>query len=96
MSHETEARRGQEAQAIVESPLYAESFAAVEAEIIALWRAARDPGDREQLHTMLGLLEKTREALESVIRTGEVASAEIARKQSRAEQIADAAWSARR
>lgn len=87
MSDERDAERGRQARDIVENEVYAESFAAVRAEIIAQWEVARSAGDREQLHMMLGLLGKTRTALESVMRSGEIAQAEIARKKTMAERI---------
>lgn len=87
MSLEHEALRGRQAQEVIDNPIYAEAFGTIEREIIAAWRAARDAQDREQLHQLLGLLEKVQIALESVMRTGEVAKAELARKQTRAEQM---------
>ena len=92
MSLEADARRGHEAKAVLDNPIYSESFATVEAEIIRLWRDSRDAADREQLHQLLGLLGKTRNAMESVMRNGEIAGAELARKASKAEQMADAYW----
>jgi hypothetical protein len=85
MSLELDALRGKQAQEIIENPIYAESFDAIRAEIIGQWEASRDAADREQLHQLLGLLSKAKTALESVMRSGEVASAELARKQTRAE-----------
>jgi hypothetical protein len=88
MTPEQEAQRGKQAQQIIENPIYAESFLDLEQQIIAQWRAARNAEDREQLHQLLGLLSKTKAALESVMRSGQVAAAELSRKQSRAEQMA--------
>jgi hypothetical protein len=87
MSLESEALRGRQAQEVIDNPIYAEAFGAIEQEISGAWRAARDSQDREQLHQLLGLLEKVQTALESVMRTGEVATAELKRKATRAEQI---------
>jgi hypothetical protein len=87
VSHETDALRGAQAREVLDNPIYRESFASIEQEIIGLWRAARDTQDREQLHQLLGLLEKVQTALESTLRTGEVATAELQRRQTRAEQM---------
>jgi hypothetical protein len=95
VSLELDKQRGQQAQAIISDPVYAESYSAVETEIILQWRAARDKDDREQLHLMLLMLEKVRQSLESVMRSGQVATAEIERKRSKAELMADAYWDRR-
>ena len=86
MTDEQDSRRGAEAREVLDNPIYAEAYDSVRGEILALWEASRDAADREQLHTMLGLLTKTRTAIESVMRTGEVATAEIKRKKSLAER----------
>lgn len=88
MSLETEARRGLLAKEVLDNEIYTEAHASVEAEIIRLWREARDPADREQLHALLGLHDKIRTAMESVMRSGELAQAELARKQTQAENMA--------
>lgn len=87
MSLESDALRGQQAREIVANPIYAEAWTALEGEIIRQWREARDPQDREQLHQLLLMHERAKTALESVMRTGDVAAAELARRMSRAEQI---------
>lgn len=87
MSLESEALRGKQAQEVIDNPIYAEAWAALEQGIISQWRAARNAADREQLHQLLLMHEQARTALESVMRTGEIATAELNRKLSRAEQM---------
>lgn len=87
MSLESEALRGRQAREVIDNPIYAEAWSALEAEIIRQWREARNAQDREQLHQLLLMHERAKTALESVMRTGEVAAAELARRLSRAEQI---------
>lgn len=87
MSNETDSRRGQRAREIIENEVYAEAWAAIEQEIITQWRQARNADDREQLHQLLLMHGKAKAALETVMRTGEVAQAELRRQQTRAESM---------
>lgn len=80
MSHEAEAIRGKRAQEILEDPVYSEAYEGIRAEIITQWEAARSSADREQLHTMLGLLGKVNTAMSAVMRSGQIASAALTRK----------------
>lgn len=86
MSHEQDALRGKRAQEVLDNEVYAEAYQQIEQEIIRQWREARNPQDREQLHQLLLMHEKARNALETVMRSGQVAEAELGRKLSRAEQ----------
>lgn len=87
MSLETERDRGRLASEVLENPIYAEAHAAIEQEVIRQWRDARSPQDREQLHQLLLMHARAKEALEQVMRTGLIASAELQRKATKAEQI---------
>jgi hypothetical protein len=87
VSHESDALRGRQAQEVLDNPIYAEAWAAIEKEIISQWREARNPQDREQLHQLLLMHERAKAAMASVMRSGEVATAELQRRQSRAEQM---------
>lgn len=87
MSHEAEVMRGKRAQEVLDNEVYAEAWTAIETEIIRQWREARNADDREQLHQLLMMHGKARTALEAVMRSGQVAEAELSRKLSRAEQI---------
>lgn len=87
MSLEADALRGRQAQEVIENPIYADAYAQVEDAITAAWKASRDALEREQLHTMLGLLAKTRGVLEGAMRSGEVAAKELQRKKSLRERL---------
>jgi hypothetical protein len=87
MGHEADSLRGKRAQAILDDPTYSEAYEQVEDAITALWKASRDSLEREQLHTMLGLLEKVRGVFESAMRSGEVAEKELQRKRSLRERL---------
>jgi hypothetical protein len=90
MSHEADVLRGNRAQEVLDNEVYAQAWAQIEQETIRLWREARDPTEREQLHQFLLMHEKAKRVLESVMRTGLLAQAELGRKLSRAEQIGQA------
>lgn len=87
MSDYTEAQRGQQAQAVLDNPVYSESYALIEAEITRKWRESRDKDEREQLHLLLRMLDKAKNVLESTMRAGKLAEAEIARKKTLAERV---------
>ena len=86
-SLESDRERGRLAREVLDNPIYAEAHTAIEQEVIKQWREARNPADREQLHQLLLMHERAKAAMESVMRTGQLAEAELQRKTSRAEQI---------
>lgn len=88
MSYEAEIQRGKRAQEVLDNEVYTKAHADIETEIIRLWREAKNTDDREQLHMLLGLHGQVRTALESVMRSGLIAEAELSRKMGRAEQMA--------
>lgn len=90
MSDERDVERGRQARAVLESPVYLEAHDAIEGEIVRLWRESKNAEDREQLHALLGLHGKLKSALEGVMRSGEVAKAELIRKRGRMGQALDA------
>lgn len=77
---ERDSARGVRARAILEDPLVAEAFAAVERGILDAWRAtpARDVTGRERLFLAVGLLGRVRQALTAVVETGRLADHSIA------------------
>jgi hypothetical protein len=87
MSHEADALRGKQAQQVIENEIYAGAYTQVEEAITGLWKASRDPLEREELHKMLGLLGKVRGVFESAMRSGEVAEKELQRKRSLKERL---------
>lgn len=88
MSLEADVQRGKLAQEVLNNEVYIQAHAAIEAETIRLWREARNTDDREQLHQMLLMHAKAKTALEAVMRSGEIASVELGRKVTKAEQMA--------
>lgn len=86
-SYETDRERARLAQAVLENPIYIEAHDLIEAETIRLWRESRNAEDREQLHKLLLIHERLKGAMQQVVRTGEIATAELARKQTRAERM---------
>lgn len=87
MSLHDDARRGSLAQQVIDNPVYAESYDLIEREVMELWRDSRDPAERESLHVFLKALTKARRVLESTMRSGKVASAELERKQSLRQRV---------
>lgn len=87
MSRAHDAERGRQAQAVLDNAVYAESYAALEKGITDRWRDSRDAADREELHRQLMALHLMRSQIESVMRSGRVALAELGRQQTRAEQM---------
>ena len=87
MSDFDEAQRGQLAQAVLGTSVYADSYAQIESAMARLWRDSRDPKEREEIHQKLLMLDKVKGLIESVMRTGKLAEAEIKRKQSLAERV---------
>ena len=87
MTDQTEAERGRQAQAVLDNPVYASSYALIEVEITRKWRESRDKDEREQLHLLLRMLDKARNVLESTMRTGKLAESELERKQTLMQRI---------
>jgi hypothetical protein len=87
MSLHDEAQRGALAKLVLENPVYASSYDLIEREVMHAWRDSRDPVEREDLHTFLKALAKARSFLEATMRSGEVATAQLQREQSRAERM---------
>jgi hypothetical protein len=75
-----EVTRGQRAQAILDDPLVAEAFAAIERECLAEWRRApaRDVEGRERLWLMLKMTERFKAHFLSLIDSGRLAGERIA------------------
>lgn len=86
MSLDKDVDRGRHAEAVLNNPVYAESYALIEQEITNKWRDSRDKDEREQLHQLLRMLGKARTLLEATMRSGQVARKELERKQSLAER----------
>jgi hypothetical protein len=87
VSLDKDAERGRLAQAVLDNPVYAESYALIEQEITRKWRESRDNVEREQLHQLLRMLDKARTVLESTLRSGQVASKTLTHKATLADRI---------
>lgn len=87
MSLEQDEERGRLADEVLKNRVYAESFSLIEQEMARLWRESRDKDEREQLHQLLRMLDKSRLILESTMRSGRVASDELRKRRSLAERI---------
>lgn len=80
MSDFEESQRGQLAQQVLENPVYLASYGQLTDEITRKWKDSRDKDEREQLHSLLLIVEKARNVLETTMRRGELAEAELTRK----------------
>lgn len=82
MSDELDVRRGEEARQLLEHPLLADAFDAIEADVMRQWQdsPARDVDGREKLWLTLKLLGRVKGQLESVVETGKVAQATLAER----------------
>ncbi len=87
MSDAQEAQRGQLAEQVLNNPVYQGAFGLIESELQKLWRVSRDRDEREQLHQLLKMLDKVQTVLESTMRLGQVATAELQREQTLAQRI---------
>ena len=78
-SLEEEVSRGHEAERILRSPLWAESWAEYEAKLMAAWRAtsAKASQERETLWLAFQLCQKIKGHIESVMVTGKMASKQV-------------------
>lgn len=87
MSDAIEAQRGQLAEQVLKNEVYAGAYGLIESELTRLWRESRDRDEREQVHQLLRMLSKVQTVLESTMRSGQVATAELQRKQTLAQRI---------
>lgn len=95
MSYEAEALRGRRAQEVLDNEIYVETYALLEAELVRQWRDCRNKDDREQIHQLLITLDKVKIAMESVMRSGEIASAKLIEKESKLSRAVRTVWSSK-
>lgn len=88
MTEQQIAERGRMADDVLNNPVYAESYALIEREFMALWRASRDKDEREDIHRALLMLDKARNVLETAMREGKVAVSELQHKQTMVQRLA--------
>lgn len=79
---EEEVRRAEQAAALLDHPLLAEAFGKLESELRNAWQdsPARDVEGREVLWHSLKLLGQIKEHLFTLVRTGQLANADLSRR----------------
>lgn len=82
MSAEEQARRGDEAQRLLEHPLLVEAFEVIERQCIEEIKKCpvRDAEGLAKLHLMLLLNQRLRVQIESVVNTGKIARASLLKR----------------
>ena len=82
MTPEQEVRRGEQAVAVIESPIFIEAFDAIEKELTQAWQdsPARDSEAREKIWLSLKLLNRVKLQMVSVATTGQMAKQSIIAK----------------
>jgi len=87
MTDELKAQRGLSAKAVLENPAYTDAYQTIEEGLVAKWKAAGTPEEREDCHRMLRVLAKFHTVLDSTMRSGKLAEDVIRHKQSFAEKL---------
>jgi hypothetical protein len=87
MTNEIDAQRGQQAQAVLDNPIYQDAYAKLEESLVGKWKESRSLDEREECHRFLVILQKVHAALDSTMRSGQLAQAEINRKRKLAEKL---------
>lgn len=87
MSLTKDVERGQQAESVLQNPIYCEAYSLIEQGILKTWRESGDATQREELHKVLKLLDKVRSLMESTMRSGKVASKELERKRKLSERL---------
>ncbi len=79
MDVQLDLERAEQAQSIIEHPLFTEAFEELQHAYIDAWRTSRHSAteERERLYVALNLLEAVRVHLESVIAGGALARADL-------------------
>ena len=80
--HEHDARRGEQAVALLNHPLLREAFDKIKSELTDAWISspARDVEGRESLYLSLKLLNQVESHMTSVINTGKMAEVLLSRR----------------
>lgn len=69
--------RGARAEALLRDELLQEAFTTIDDNVVALWREAQTPEAREQQWRVLHALRLVKRYLESVVKDGRLAQAEL-------------------
>ena len=82
MTPEQEVRRGEQAIAVIKSPIFIEAFDVIEKELTQAWQdsPARDSEGREKIWLSLKLLNRVKLQMVSVATTGQMAKQSIIAK----------------
>ena len=90
MTPDEEIVRGNQAKAMLNSPIYKEAWEAPEARIVQLLRSADlDPAKRERLNYLLIAFAAARSYAEQVMFTGKMAAQQIERDRTFTERMVD-------
>jgi len=81
MSDQAEAERGRQAQAVLDNPIFEESFRLLDEEFTRQWKDSRNRDEREEIHQKLVILGKVKAIVEGFMRSGKVADAKLKEKQ---------------
>jgi hypothetical protein len=93
-----ESHRGDQAQAILDNPLFNESFEAVEQELMTRWKTdpSLAPEGRERVFLMVTLLGQVRQHLTMHMQTGRMAAEQLKVEKTRLERLKTGLRSIRR
>lgn len=90
MTPDQEERRGEDARIVLESAIYKEAFAQIEANIVAkMALQATTAAEAEELRRLMIALRKVRTYMEQVMTTGTMAAMEEERKRNWAQRMTD-------
>jgi len=87
MTPAQELERAYLARCVLNSPVFVDAFEAADKAIIARWRAATDPAERERLHLKQQALHEIHCELRTHMQTGELQSEQIRRKRAADERL---------
>lgn len=93
MELEERINRGVKAREILDSEIYLEAYDTLRQEIIDQWQQspARDVEGREKLYLMLGIIDKLRATMQTIMESGKLAQLELNHKLTLIEQAKDIA-----
>jgi ribosome-binding ATPase YchF (GTP1/OBG family) len=89
MSDTEDVRRRELAKQVIENEIYAESYDLIEKEIYRKWRDSRDEKEQMRLHDLLLALGKTRQVMDGVMFSGELALKKLQADRNRVQKIGD-------
>lgn len=87
MTDEQKAQDGRSAAAVLENPAYSNAYKVIEDGLVARWKEAATPEEREDCHRMLRVLAKFHAVLDATVRSGQLAEDVMKRKRTFADKI---------